>query len=101
MIFRGIWFFCSDKAPVMFGQNSGFGALLKAHALHIFVTHCLLRRHALATKTFIIKLAELLKIVVEYVNYVQNNAMKHRIFKKLCNEMSSDFEVVLYYSNVW
>ena len=27
--------------------------------------------------------------------------MKHRIFKKLCNKMSSEFKVLLYYSNVW
>ena len=30
-----------------------------------------------------------------------NNAMKHRIFKELCNGISSVFEVLLYYSNVW
>ena len=58
-------------------------------------------RHALATKTFTPKLEEVLKIVVEYVNYVRNNAMKHRIIKELCNEMSSEFEVLLYYSYVW
>ena len=27
--------------------------------------------------------------------------MKQRIFKELCNEISSVFEVLLYYSNVW
>ena len=85
----------------MLGQNSGFGTLLKTDAPHITVTHCLLHRHALATKTFTPKLAEVLKIGVEYVNYVRNNAMKHRIFKELCNEMSSEFEVLLYYSNIW
>ena len=42
-----------------------------------------------------------IKIVVEYVNYVQNNAIKQRIFKELCNEISCVFEVLLYYSNVW
>ena len=85
----------------MLERNSGFGMPLKANAPHRTVTHCLLHRHALATKTFTPKLAEVLKIVVEYVNYVQNNAMKQRIFKELCNEISSVFEVLLYYSNVW
>ena len=85
----------------MLERNSGFGTLLKADAPHITVTHCLLHRHALATKAFTPKLAEVLKIVVEYVNYVRNNAMKHRIFKELCNEMSFKFELLLYYSNVW
>ena len=78
----------------------GFGALVKANTKHITVTHCLLHRHALATKIFPPKLAELLTIVVKCVNYVRNSAMKHRIFKVLCNEMGSEFEALLYYSNV-
>ena len=85
----------------MLERNFGFVTLLKTNAPHITVTHCLLHRHALATKTFTPKLEEALKIVVEYVNYVRNNAMKQRIFKELCNEISSVFEVLLYYSNVW
>ena len=35
------------------------------------------------------------------MNYVRNSALKHRIFKELCNEMGSEFEVLLYYYNVW
>ena len=91
---------CSDGAPAMLGRNSGFGALVRADAPHITVTHCVLHRHALATKTFPPKLAEVLKIVVECVNYVRNSATKHRVFKELCKEMGSEFEVLLYYSNV-
>lgn len=91
---------CSDRAPVMLGQKSGFSSLVKADAPHIIVTHCVLHRHALATKTLPPTLAEVLKIVVECVNYVRNSALKHRIFKELCNEMGSEFEVLLYHSNV-
>ncbi|XP_067139088.1 protein FAM200C-like [Centruroides vittatus] len=92
---------CSDGAPAMLGRKSGFGALVKADAPHIVVTHCILHRHALATKTMPPKLAEVLKIVVECVNYVRNIALRHRIFKELCKEMGSEFEVLLYHSNVW
>ena len=91
---------CSDGAPVMLGQKSGFCSLVKAGAPHIIVTHCVLHRHALAAKTLPPKLAEVLKIVVECVNYVRNSALKHRIFRKLCNEMGSEFEVLLYRTNV-
>ena len=38
---------------------------------------------------------------MECVNYVRNSALKHRIFKEVCNEMGSEFEVLLYYSKVW
>ena len=34
----------------MLGRKSAFGALVKADAPHITVTHCALHRHALATK---------------------------------------------------
>ncbi|XP_067122548.1 protein FAM200C-like [Centruroides vittatus] len=91
---------CSEGAPAMLRRKSGFGALVKADASHIVVTHCILHRHALATKTMPPKLAEVLKIVVECVNYVRNSALRHRIFKELCKEMGSEFEVLLYHSNV-
>ena len=91
---------CSNEAPAMLGKHSSFGALVKIDAPHIIVTHCVLHRHALATNPLPPKLAVVLQIVVECVNYVRNSAMKHRIFKELCNEMDSEFEILLYHSNV-
>ncbi|XP_073525434.1 protein FAM200C-like [Phyllobates terribilis] len=91
---------CTDGAPVMLGRKSGFGALVKADAPHIIVTHCILHRHALATKTLPPKMAEVFKTVVECVNYVRNSALRHRIFSELCKEIGSEFEVLLYHSNV-
>ena len=91
---------CSNGDSVMLGQKSSFCSLVKAGAPLIIVTHCVLHRHALATKTLPPKLAEVLKIAVECVNYVRSSALKHRIFKELCNEMGSEFEVLLYHSNV-
>ncbi|GAA6077221.1 protein ZBED8-like [Tachysurus ichikawai] len=41
-----------------------------------------------------------IKIVVECVNYVRNSALRHCIFSELCKEMGSEFEVLLYHSNV-
>jgi hypothetical protein len=38
------------------------GALVKSDAPHIIVMHCVLHRHALATKTLPQKLAEVLKV---------------------------------------
>ena len=82
----------------MLGRKSSFGALVKADAQHITETHCVLHRHALlATKTFPPKLAEVLTIVMDCANIC---ALKHRIFKELCNETGSEFEILLYYSNV-
>ncbi|KAF2345097.1 hypothetical protein FHG87_024147 [Trinorchestia longiramus] len=74
------------------GKKSGFGAVVKADAPHIIVTHCILHRHALATKTFPPKLAEVLKIAVACV--------RHSIFSELCKEMGSEFEVLMYQFNI-
>ncbi|XP_068234197.1 protein FAM200C-like [Palaemon carinicauda] len=49
---------CSDGAPTMLGRNSGFRALVKAHASHILFTHCALYRQALTAKTLHPKVAE-------------------------------------------
>ncbi|XP_054591621.2 protein FAM200C-like [Nothobranchius furzeri] len=68
---------CTDGAPVMLGRKSGFGALA-----------------CVGNKTLPPKMAEVLKIVVECVNYVRNSALRHRIFSKLCKEMGSEFEVL-------
>ncbi|KAF2347103.1 Ribonuclease H-like domain [Trinorchestia longiramus] len=91
---------CSDRAPVMLGRKSGFSAVVKADAPHVIVTHCILHRHALATKTLPPKLAEVLKIVVESVNYIRTSALRHRIFSELCKEMGFEFEVLLYHFNI-
>ncbi|XP_024139827.1 protein ZBED8-like [Oryzias melastigma] len=64
------------------------------------VTHCILHRHVLATKTLPPKMAEVLKTVVECVNYVRKSALRHRIFSELCKEMDSEFEVLLLHSNI-
>ncbi|XP_068208356.1 protein FAM200C-like [Palaemon carinicauda] len=42
---------CTDGAPVMLGNKSGFATLVKKEVPHVTVTHCVLHRHALATKT--------------------------------------------------
>ncbi|KAF2343334.1 protein of unknown function DUF4371 [Trinorchestia longiramus] len=89
----------SDRVPVTLGRKYGFGAVVKADAPHIILTHCILHRHALATKTLPPKLAEVLKIV-DCVNCMQSSALRHRIFSELCKEMGSEFEVLLYHSNI-
>lgn len=92
---------CSDEAPAVLRQNSGFGALVKADAPHIIVMHSILHRHELAMKTLPLKLADILKIVVECVNYIRRSAMEDIIFKEMYNKIGSQFGVLLYHSNVW
>ena len=62
---------CTDGAHAMMGCNSGLRGLIKGDAPHITITHCMLHRHALMSKTLPSSLADVLKIVVETVNYVK------------------------------
>ena len=48
------------------------------------MTHCFLRRHALASKIQSLPLKEMLSTSVKVVNFVRTRALNHRIFKKLC-----------------
>jgi len=72
---------CTDGAPVMLGKTSGFSALEKKEAPHIIVTHCFLHRHALASKTLLSTLQEILSTSVKVVNFIRALALNHRIFK--------------------
>ena len=60
----------------------------------------MLHRHALVSKTLPSSLADVLKIVVETVNYVKGQPLNHRIFMQLCEQMDSEFKVLLYHSEV-
>lgn len=73
---------------------------MKADAPHIVVTHCVLHRHTLASKILPSELDNVLKIVTETMNYMQNSALKHLIFKEFYTEIDSEYEVLFYQSNV-
>ena len=61
----------------------------------------MLHRHALVSKTLPSSLADVLKIVVETVNYVKGRPLNRRIFMRLCEQqMDSEFKILLYHSEV-
>ena len=86
--------------PAMTGCNSGFRGFIKGDAPHITITHCMLHRHALVSKTLPSSLADVLKFVVETVNYVKGRPLNCPIFMQLCEQMDSEFKVLLYHSEV-
>ena len=90
----------TDGAPAMIGCKSDLKGLIKSVAPHIAFTHCMLHKHALVSKMLPSSLADVLKIVVETVNFVRGRALNHRIFMQLCEEMDSKFKVLLYHTEV-
>ena len=91
---------CTDGDPAMMWCNSGLKGLIKGDAPHITITHYMLHRHALVSKTLSSSLDDVLKIVVKTVNYVKGRPLNHCIFMQLCEQMDSEFKVLLYHSEV-
>jgi hypothetical protein len=68
---------CTDGAPAMLANTSGFATLVKKEAPHFVVTHCFLHRYSLETKT----LPTILKEVV-------STAISHQLYQKQVSESS-------------
>jgi len=84
----------------MLGKSSGFTALIKKEIPDIIITHCFLHRHSLASKFLPTNLKEVMTTAVKVVNFIKVRALHHRLFKVLCQEMGSEHEVLLYYTEV-
>ncbi|XP_042210759.1 protein ZBED8-like [Homarus americanus] len=84
----------------MLGNTSGLAALVKKEAPQVIVTHCFLHRHALASKTLPAILKEVLSTGVKVVKFIRARAVNHRVFKRFCQEMGAEYEVLLYHTEV-
>ena len=91
---------CTDAAPAMFENKSGFVACVKKEVPHITVRHCVLHRHALAAKSLPEQLKNVLSIAVSAINYIRRNVLNHRLFKVFCNEVGTEHDVLLYRTKV-
>ncbi|XP_068243806.1 protein FAM200C-like [Palaemon carinicauda] len=70
---------CTDGAPAMLENTSGFAALVKERVPDIITKHCVLHRHALAEKTLPSHFKEVLSVCVKVVNYIRELTLNHSI----------------------
>ena len=91
---------CTDSAPAMVGRHSGFVALVREKAPEVVFTHCVLHRHALATKMLPKSLQKVMDDVIEAVNFIHSHALQHRLFQQLYEEMGSEYTRLLYHTDV-
>ena len=84
----------------MIGCRSGFKGLVTSVAPHVSFTHCVIHRFALAMKTLPSGLQEVLQDVVKIVNHISANATTSRLFAAFCEEVGSDFKVLLLHTEV-
>ena len=92
---------CSDGAPAMLGNRSGFAAMLKEGIPELKITHCLLHRQALGFKTLPTCLKDTLNSCVKIVNYIRGRALNHLLFLSPCPDVNqNDKHVLLYHTEV-
>ena len=79
----------------MIGSIKGLVSLVKKVNSEIITTHCFLYREVLIGKTLNSDLTQVLKEVIETVNYTKARPLKSRLFTKLCKEMEGNYEHLL------
>ena len=79
----------------MIGSIKGFVSLVEKVNSEIITTHCFLHREVLVGKTLYSDLTQVLKEVIEMVNYIKARPLKSRLFTKLCNESEANYENLL------
>ena len=90
----------TDGAPDMLGSRSDFQTLVNQPAPLVIGDHCFINREAMASKTLPDQQKTVFKVLVKIVNYVKSSALNTRLFRKICQDMESDFEVLLFHTPV-
>lgn len=91
---------CTDGAPSMLGKIKGFAALVLEVNPLVKVVHCMIHREALMTKILPENLQLVMNQVVKIVNFIKANALRSRIFSCLCDAMDSDYQNLLFHTEV-
>nr|XP_039256335.1 protein ZBED8-like [Styela clava] len=91
---------CTDGAPAMLGSRSGFVSRMKQRSPNAIGTRCVIHKEALASRTLPPALEDKLAVVIRIVNFVKATPVKSRLFARLCKNMDSDHEALLFHTAV-
>ena len=90
----------TDGATAMVGRTKGFVNRVNERNPDVIVTHCFLHRETFVAKTISADLASVLDDFVHLVNFVKAQPVKSRIFESLCEEMGTEYKVLLFHTEV-
>ena len=91
---------CTDGAPAMLGARHGFTARVRQINPSVQVVHCLLHRENLAVQHLSLDVSAVMKEVVGVVNFIKASAVNSRLFEQLRVDHGSQFQHLVFYSNV-
>ena len=100
LLWKNVYGSTSDGAPAMLGCRSGFLTRIRQLNPNIKILHCMIYRHALASRTMPQELMHIVGDVVKMVNFIKSSTLNTRIFKLLCQEFDSEYETVLFHTEV-
>ena len=90
----------TDGAPAMVGRQRGFISYMKRAVPELFAIHCVVHREHLVAKHLSVRLHDSLNIVITVVNKIKSSALNDRIFRQLCHENETEFESLLFHTEV-
>lgn len=100
---KGLAGITTDGAPSMTGRKNGLVALVQRKLEEegvedAIALHCIIHQQALCSK--IMRFDNVMSDVVKIINHIRSRALKHRQFRDFLAEIESEYEDVLYFTEV-
>ena len=91
---------CTDGCPSMQGKNKGFVTYVRQKNPNVVIVHCMVHREALVAKSLPKDLQTIMNQVCQVVNFIKSRPLRNRLFSQLCKAMDSEYECLLYHTEV-
>ncbi|XP_071060599.1 general transcription factor II-I repeat domain-containing protein 2A-like [Pseudochaenichthys georgianus] len=93
----------TNGAPSMTGRKNGLVALVQRKleeegVEEAIALHCIIHQQALCSKC--LKFDNVMSVVVKCINHIRSRGLKHRQFRAFLEEIESEYEDVLYFTEV-
>ncbi|XP_071059499.1 general transcription factor II-I repeat domain-containing protein 2A-like [Pseudochaenichthys georgianus] len=89
----------TDGAPSMTGRKNGLVALVQRKLEEEAIAlHCIIHQQALCSKC--LKFDNVMSVVVKCINHIRSRGLKHRQFRAFLEEIESEYEDGLYFTEV-
>lgn len=88
----------TDGAPAMVGSKQGAVSYFAKECSDLVTIHCILHQENLCAKS--ISMEHVMKVVIKVVNFLRAGALNHRQFREFLSDMESQYDDVIYFTQV-